>query len=73
MFCSYDAGFLTILYLGLVFIHFCSLCCVRDCISNHSLGFRVLGIQGRDRLVSELEVWKPWVLREVGSDCFGLS
>ena len=27
---------------------------------------------GARQVVSELEVWKPWVLREVGSECFGL-
>ena len=27
---------------------------------------------GARQVVSELEVWKPWVLREVGSDYFGL-
>ena len=27
---------------------------------------------GARQVVSELEVWKLWVLREVGSDCFGL-
>ena len=40
---------------------------VCGCISTHSLGFRVLGIRGRDRVVSELKVWTPWALREVGS------
>ena len=27
---------------------------------------------GARQVVSERKVWKPWVLREVGSECFGL-
>ena len=28
---------------------------------------------GARQVVSELEVWKPWVLREVGSDLFWIK
>ena len=56
-----------ILLFRIYFICLWGWCWVVVCISNYTLGFRVLGIRGRDRVVSELKVSGLWVLRVVGS------